>query len=540
MSETCNRLPRWLELMRQRFPRFTARYVTFDARSLGLLRIYLGLLLLTDLLRRVPYLRTFYTNEGLLPNHMLLWRPRAEFPFSFFFLASLPHEAVLLFVLCGGVFLMLLVGYRTRLFQVLSLICICSLHNRLILFDYGSETTTRLLTFWTVFLPLGARFSFDAVRASVAGDPAREPRAMSTSVVSLAVTASLLQLSLIYVFNALHKDGGAWRDGSAVHYVLQQDRIVTWLGWQLRHYLTLPESRILTFTALAIETLLPLLILSPIAQRYTRRLAIALGIGLHLGFALLLNLGLFSFNMIGFFLLLLSDSDWQALRGAFESRPRLRRGWAAIERASTELCVRVARALDGPPPVRRPARGPWPRAWSERAPFVREATVLLFVYALGSEMSHANRAVPAWMHLSRPTFTRMLVAYPRLYQGWSMFAPDAPFGDMHVFVDALTVDGRHVDPINQIASRVADPNLHEIPERLGQDDEFCDYLANIVDAPEYHGALTDWIFAYSQRTGRDRDRIVSFRVWVLRDQSPKPGEKRPHNVRRTQLFQAHR
>src|SRR3954447_8857125 len=94
-AETYNRLPPWLDSARTRFPGFCARYATFDARSLGLARIYLALLLLTDLLRRVPYLKTFYTNAGLLPNHMVMWRPRSEFPTSFFFLASLTHETVL-------------------------------------------------------------------------------------------------------------------------------------------------------------------------------------------------------------------------------------------------------------------------------------------------------------------------------------------------------------------------------------------------------------------------------------------------------------
>src|SRR5262245_18210842 len=75
-------------------------YGTFDLRSLGLARIYLGLLLLWDLLRRVPDLSTWYSNEGLLPNHTVLWRPSSEYMFSFLFAASRPEEAAFMFALC--------------------------------------------------------------------------------------------------------------------------------------------------------------------------------------------------------------------------------------------------------------------------------------------------------------------------------------------------------------------------------------------------------------------------------------------------------
>src|SRR5262245_57502582 len=84
----CNPLPGWLARFSQRWPAVSARYFALDARSLGLARIYLGCLLLADLLRRIPHLSTWYTNDGPLPNHVLMWRPIADYQFSLFFLAS--------------------------------------------------------------------------------------------------------------------------------------------------------------------------------------------------------------------------------------------------------------------------------------------------------------------------------------------------------------------------------------------------------------------------------------------------------------------
>src|SRR5882757_5146434 len=98
-------------------------YFTLDPRALGICRLGLGVLLLYDLARRIPGLATWYSNEGLLPNHIALKRPAAEYMFSILFAASRPWEAACLFVLAGLVFITFMVGYRTRLFHALSLAC---------------------------------------------------------------------------------------------------------------------------------------------------------------------------------------------------------------------------------------------------------------------------------------------------------------------------------------------------------------------------------------------------------------------------------
>jgi hypothetical protein len=517
----CNPSPRWLARFAQRFPAFTARYLALDPRSLGLVRIYLGCVLLADLLRRIPHLSTWYTNAGPLPNHVLLWRPYAEYQFSLFFLASHRGEAVFLFSLCGLVFAAFAAGYRTRLMHFLSLVAICSLHNRVAMFEDGSEVTTRLLTFWTVFLPMGARFSVDAVRAAaVSGSDSRETR----PAISLAVPAILLQIALLYTFNVLHKTGETWRDGTAVHYVLHQDRIVTWLGWKLRPFMTLGSSRFMTYAAIATESVLPLLILSPIATKLTRRVAIVLALGLHTGFAILLNLGMFSFNMVGFFLLLLSDRDW---------------AWLARlpQTASASIESFVRRSVD--------AWGVQPPATSSRlrrglatvTTQAREVLVVLFIVALGSQVLVENQSLPDRLRVrNQPLALRLLVEYPRFMEGWSMFAPDAPTHDSLLYVDALTVDGRHVDPINELASRVSSLPLTAIPEYLDQDDTWCDYTTNILGREDYYPTLADFIRAYPRRTHRARDRIQSFEVWLIEDDSPSPGESKPRNTRRSLVF----
>src|SRR5438067_959471 len=89
---------------------------------------------------------------------------------------------------------------------------------------YGSLDPRSLLCAWTPSLPMGRRFSLDAVRAALAATHERSadqlnarPAKNHRAAVSLAVLAILLELSVIYYFNAVNKHGWTWRRGLAVY-----------------------------------------------------------------------------------------------------------------------------------------------------------------------------------------------------------------------------------------------------------------------------------------------------------------------------------
>src|SRR4051812_42651326 len=217
--------------MREWWQSFRETHMTVDTRSLGLFRVAFGVVLFSDLFRRALELPFWYANTGLLPNHTLLWRPPSSYLFSLFFTLSSVHEAQLGFLLCGLVYAMFLLGYRTRLAQVLTLLARVSLNSRLAVLENGGDMVVDLLCLLTVTLPLGARFSLDAValaRRAAQGDPG-EPSADEVAelarrpVVSVAVLGLVLQFATIYFFNAAAKNGHAWRDGTAVYYALHQD-----------------------------------------------------------------------------------------------------------------------------------------------------------------------------------------------------------------------------------------------------------------------------------------------------------------------------
>src|SRR5262249_42929316 len=102
--------------------------------------------------------------------------------------------------------------------------------------------------------------------------------------------------------------------GTAVHYVLYQERMATWFALLVRNHINFAMSRFMSYATLSLEATAPILLLSPYGRGYTRIAAMILLPTMHLAFAALLNLGMFSFNMIGWFFLLLSSQDWDWLR----------------------------------------------------------------------------------------------------------------------------------------------------------------------------------------------------------------------------------
>jgi hypothetical protein len=195
--------------------------------------------------------------------------------------------------------------------------------------------------------------------------------------------------------------------------------------------------------------------------------------------------------------------------------------------------------VDAPPPVFAPqpailparTRAPFVEQLRQLAWMLREAAVLAMIVTLVSETLFINAAVPKFLKHEQPLIIKRLVAYPRLIQAWSMFASDAPVTDQTMVVDAVTVDGRHVDPYSEATSRYDNPGRNEIPVRLDNDSFVFNYSGRIAGSGAYHQALTEWILAYDERTGNPNDKIVRFDAYEVDDDSPPVGQLEPRNVR---------
>ena len=206
------------------------RRLGIDLRALAAFRIGLGAVLLADLLLRSRNLVIFYTDAGVLPRSLLAANRPVISQLSIHTLSGDLLLQAGLFTLAGGCAIALLVGYRTRLAVLSSWLLLVSLHARNPLVLNGGDSLLRRLLFWGVFLPLGARWSLDALAGRTRRS--RVPTGgMQGRVVGVAAAGLLIQVVLVYATNAGFKLGsGRWLSGDALAYVLHLDEFTTPLG----------------------------------------------------------------------------------------------------------------------------------------------------------------------------------------------------------------------------------------------------------------------------------------------------------------------
>ena len=401
-----------------------------DPRSLALFRVSLSLVLLYDLVLRLANLNAFYTDAGVLPRaaqiEIFSGLPQL---FSLHMMnGTFVGEAILLFVQFVAA-LAMLVGYQTWISTFVSWVLLVSLHNRNPMVLQGGDVLLRLLLFWGLFLPLGARASMDRWLAP--------PRAQTTEkyanapFVSLATFAALLQVCFIYWFTWALKTDASWRvDGTAIGYALSIDQLSRPLGKLLLHY---PDvMRVLTFVTVELERFGPLVALLPFWR--SRLLMVIVFTGFHFTMGLCMTLGVFTFIAPTAWLLFVPSGAWDfanARLGALKARAK-----AGIARARPGI-VKWCRRLG--------MRAPAPR----EAPFSREiarqvgaAFFLFYIFAWNLRTLDYNRYQTYfgdnwnWIGLSL-----------RIDQAWSMFSP-FPLKEDGWFVAAATLnDGRKVDLI---------------------------------------------------------------------------------------------
>ncbi len=328
---------------------FNEHYRRVDPRWLGIFRVLFGCLLLSELFYRWSYARILFSNDGLLPNHFSLFAPMGQDLFSIYHVFSTIEEVHVAFALTFVVFACFTVGYRTRLFHVLSAFLITSLHSRNLFTENGGSVVTHSLAIWTLFLPLGQCFSVDALRRSFRAVHERSAAQLNerdsapvAPFFSIVVFGLLLQWSVIYFFNCVHKSGAGWRDNSAIYWFLYQDRIVTGVGVWARDHVPFWVFEVLTRSTLVIEGVLAFILLVPSSQKWLRRVAFLLALGLHGNIALLSRLGPFSYVMVMFFVMWFGQEELDWL-GRWFGRPA--RKVTVIFDADCGICLWSCRLL---------------------------------------------------------------------------------------------------------------------------------------------------------------------------------------------------
>ncbi|MEQ1761261.1 MAG: HTTM domain-containing protein [Vicinamibacterales bacterium] len=193
-------------------------------------------------------------------------------------------------------FLMMTIGFRSSMAVPLALI------SQLVQLSWnslplsGAHPTLQSMLFCLMWADTGASWSVDAwlERRRKTGVPAEPQAAPEPEAVSIAPLRLLrYQIALIYLVTGLWKLGNpSWRDGSAVHYVLNTNVFHRFAGLLSPNLEWLAELG--TYTTLAWELGFAFLLL----WRPTRWLVLVLGVLMHLGIFATIEVGPFHFVML--------------------------------------------------------------------------------------------------------------------------------------------------------------------------------------------------------------------------------------------------
>jgi hypothetical protein len=549
-------------------------YFRIDLRSLGLFRILFGCVLLHDWLARWPHLAAFYTADGILP------REYRAFHFSLLDHATTLPAVQAAFILGLVSYLCFLLGWRTRISHLLTCLFFVSVVNRNPLICNGGDRVLSMMLIWSLFLPLGDRFSIDAVwnavrrRATLRREeeapvptgakgerrkgkgeketgehPSSSPSgalwavplspSISLSAPSAAAFAAVSQIGLIYLLTAIAKDGGTWRQGTALYYILHQEQLLhplgLWLGggplWALK---------LLTRATYWLELAAAFLILLPFWQPWLRRAAIVGLVGLHTGIWLTMNIGEFSPAMMSAFSLLLLPADWQVL----ERWARPLRSYGARLAAFSSVGALSHWTRSRVPDVRRqPPRvtprtsggkdgGAAPRAGGRSAPWSRCVFVLtngivslLFVLGLVDAYNVYGPPRLGLPEVRIPTALKAVLRYPGNNNSWNMFAPNPSRYSGWLVVEGRRADGRTIDPLTG-----QEPTWEKPADVSSRHDrywrKYIDQLKKGKNA-DHRESLAEYLTRKSHREQPEAERLTVLALYYVRERTPAPGTDGP-------------
>lgn len=385
---------------RHRARRFLQDRFAIDTRALAAFRISLGLVVIGDLLFRARDIRAFYTDSGVLPRSALAELFPALSVVSLHTVSGDVWMQALLFVVAGVFAVGLAVGYRTRLMTVAVFTLHASLYARNPYVLNGGDGLLVVALLVAVFLPLGERWSVDAVGA---GDHRKR-------VTSLATVTILAQLVVIYVANVPFKlRSEAWMRGDGTRHALELEQFAVYLGPYLAEFPALLVA--VNWLWIGLMALSPLLIL---AGGRLRTVVVAGFIAAHLGMLATLRLGFFPLIVTALLLLYLPSPVWSGLESRSEALRRSLADRAPTRRRDTPMV---------PAPLRRAGR-------------VLGIVVLVFVL-IGSVVWPVTA-------LGVAEDTRLESTVETDYT-WTLFAPNPPTETRWFVASATFESGEEID-----------------------------------------------------------------------------------------------
>jgi hypothetical protein len=314
------------------------------------------------------------------------------------------------------------------------------------------------MLFWSMFVPLGARYSIDAVLA----EP--KPGGLPKRIFSVGSMALALQLLVMYTVSALLKTGPTWHaQGNAIHLALHHHAFATPFGIWFRG-LPAPVLQYLTWSVFYLELIGPLLFFLPVRNDWARTLQVFSFIGFHFGLFLTMELGHFVWVAMGAWLVLFPSWFWDKPVNSLLERLQLKerlsalseRTQAFIRRHRDWFRVREARPMRIKPTLFGTILG----------------SLLALYTAYGTAYAATHRGDNQDDHLNP-----MLML--RLYANWGMFAPNPPNTSGWFIMVGKRKDGTEVDIWNDVSP--VSWERPEVPSATYHTQRWRKFLDNIIN-----------------------------------------------------------
>jgi hypothetical protein len=267
------------------------RAFTLDTRSLAAYRIGLGLLLVADAVERAPDVSIMMGPDGIFPLEALgpYYGTVTVWSLATLHDSAAWSGAVLAMEGLAGIALAL--GACTRIATILGWVAVLSVIRRTSPTANSGDVWLGCQMFWAMFLPLGARWSVDALRHHAKPGASPPPSA----ALSTATVALVCQIVVVYLGAGLSKCNADWFTGDALVHAISVHDHGTALGMAMADYPWL--ARPLQWVVVAGEIGLPIMLIAMPAPA-VRITLVGLFTVFHLAIWLGMTVGLFPF--VGF------------------------------------------------------------------------------------------------------------------------------------------------------------------------------------------------------------------------------------------------
>ena len=253
-----------------------------DERAIVLFRVFLGVILMADIMLRITTVNAFFSDWGILPRWVQIKSYTEEWRLNLYYLAGNKYYLTALLLVNGYfVWLFMTAKKNIKLIAFILWVFLSSLHARNYMILQSGDTILRLVVMWFLFFP---EMSF-----SLNGNFSESPR---RKLFNLGVLGYYVQIATIYFYAGYAKSYESYfAKGDAVFLAMELERYSTDLGQWLMQF---PEFlRFGSRMTYALEMLCPLLIFFPI-KNWIVRFAAFIGLSLfHVGTILMMEVGHF-------------------------------------------------------------------------------------------------------------------------------------------------------------------------------------------------------------------------------------------------------